>query len=111
MENTSVTFYKMNFAVLTKGKHRAAVFVDGTTVMIVDPDYDMIVDIHEAKNSKAAHNKMLKLIGKMCRKSVDSKYFRNHEDIDYKKKYWEKAVQACKYLQEVENGTHCSNIS
>lgn len=119
MEHTVVTFHEVNFVVLTKGAKRAVIYMDEDVVMIVDPDVSIgsvpfVANVYHAKDSTEAYDKMMRWVGKLCKKSADSKYFLNHKLEEHltngnnkpwkKAKYIEMAAHVRNYLQEAENG-------
>lgn len=80
MVTNKVRFIADDVALVEKGSSSVIVLKENTTVMIVRnrclvDGVPFVPLIKECVDIEAAHNEFLRLVGKMCSKQPDSKYF------------------------------------
>lgn len=85
---TNVEFLTRDVALIAKQDGSVLVGRKGTTILIVSADRSdiesgrpLILLAKECADEDAAVRKMLYLVGKMCRKDEDSKYFANQHTV------------------------------
>lgn len=89
MEKSNVTFYGDDIATVQKYmsptilvmKYNNMVFISDPTVRVNDQPFVALFKYYTT--AEEAYNKWLYLVGKMCKKNSDSKYFNNHNVAEY----------------------------
>ena len=78
---------KCSYAIIDKGEKSVVIILKELECAIYDYDYLLknnfkYLLLKHYDSSTKAYKDFMKLIGKMCKKNIESKYFKNHIDED-----------------------------